>query len=150
MQKRKRLLAFTPGPPGCTYSVQRSQMRVNYPQNPETHGHDDGNISLLSISYFLQRIRLSGQLVGSYGYFAVSMYAGVSLVGGLLIFWARFKMNKRIFAWQWSRSVVQLNALLPFFYAFGSVGQKTNDLRDVAGSSSMYSYSKEIDWSDLQ
>ncbi|GKZ25846.1 hypothetical protein AbraIFM66951_002847 [Aspergillus brasiliensis] len=44
---------------------------------------------------------ISGQLVGSYGYLALSMYAGASLVvGGLLIFVARFKVDKTIFARQ--------------------------------------------------
>ncbi|OJJ76878.1 hypothetical protein ASPBRDRAFT_49895 [Aspergillus brasiliensis CBS 101740] len=42
---------------------------------------------------------ISGQLVGSYGYLALSMYAGASLVvGGLLIFVARFKVDRTIFA----------------------------------------------------
>ncbi|KNG81132.1 hypothetical protein ANOM_011535 [Aspergillus nomiae NRRL 13137] len=44
---------------------------------------------------------ISGQLVESYGYLALSMYAGASLVvGSILIFVARFKMERRVFARQ--------------------------------------------------
>ncbi|PLN77658.1 major facilitator superfamily domain-containing protein [Aspergillus taichungensis] len=44
---------------------------------------------------------ISGQLVGSYGYLALSMYAGASLVvGGLLIFVAQFNLGRKIFARQ--------------------------------------------------
>ncbi|KAB8255539.1 major facilitator superfamily domain-containing protein [Aspergillus pseudonomiae] len=44
---------------------------------------------------------ISGQLVESYGYLALSIYAGASLVvGGILIFMARFKMERRVFARQ--------------------------------------------------
>ncbi|GES57729.1 MFS monocarboxylate transporter [Aspergillus terreus] len=44
---------------------------------------------------------ISGELVGSYGYLALSMYAGATLVvGGLLIFVARFKLERRVFARQ--------------------------------------------------
>ncbi|PQK16323.1 hypothetical protein BB8028_0006g06430 [Beauveria bassiana] len=44
---------------------------------------------------------ISGQLVGSYGYLALSLFAGASLVvGGLLIFMARFKMESKVFARQ--------------------------------------------------
>ncbi|KAF9893860.1 hypothetical protein FE257_010030 [Aspergillus nanangensis] len=44
---------------------------------------------------------ISGQLVGSYSYLALSMYAGACLVvGGALIFCARLKLNGQIFARQ--------------------------------------------------
>ncbi|KAJ5555319.1 hypothetical protein N7461_003789 [Penicillium sp. DV-2018c] len=53
------LLAFTPGPLEGTYSIQPSHMRVNHPQDEEDRDHNDGNLALLSTSYFLQRVRLS-------------------------------------------------------------------------------------------
>ncbi|KFY16654.1 hypothetical protein V492_01182 [Pseudogymnoascus sp. VKM F-4246] len=44
---------------------------------------------------------ISGQLVGSYGYLALSMFSGASLVvGSILIFWARLRLNKNIIAKQ--------------------------------------------------
>ena len=56
---RKRLLAFTPGPQEGTYSIQLSQMHVNRPHYPESCENDAGDVSLLSTSYFLQRVRLA-------------------------------------------------------------------------------------------
>ncbi|PLN77659.1 hypothetical protein BDW42DRAFT_202522 [Aspergillus taichungensis] len=53
------LLAFTPGPQEGTYSIQLSQMHVNQPHHPESCENDAGNASLLSTSYFLQRVRLA-------------------------------------------------------------------------------------------
>ncbi|KFX97535.1 hypothetical protein O988_04815 [Pseudogymnoascus sp. VKM F-3808] len=44
---------------------------------------------------------ISGVLVGSYGYLSLSLFAGASLVvGSILIFWARLRLNKNIFAKQ--------------------------------------------------
>lgn len=44
---------------------------------------------------------ISGQLVGSYGYLALSIYAGICLVvGALLVFWARLLLNKDILSRQ--------------------------------------------------
>lgn len=55
---------------------------------------------------------ISGQLVGSYGYLALSMYAGASLVvGALLIFWAWLKLNKTNISKQWS--CLRANPMLP-------------------------------------
>ena len=56
---RERLLAFTPGPQEGTYSIQLSQMHVNQPHYPESCENDAGDVSLLSTSYFLQRVRLA-------------------------------------------------------------------------------------------
>lgn len=57
--KQERLLAITPGPQEGTYSIQPPHMRVNYPQDHKYYVHDERNFARLSISYFLQRVRLS-------------------------------------------------------------------------------------------
>ncbi|OBT92342.1 hypothetical protein VE01_09385 [Pseudogymnoascus verrucosus] len=44
---------------------------------------------------------ISGKLVGSYGYLSLSIFTGISLVvGSILIFWARLRLNRNIFAKQ--------------------------------------------------
>lgn len=87
---------------------------------------------------------ISGQLVGSYGYLALSMYAGTSLVvGALLIFWARLKLSKSLFSRQWS--CWRPNSMLWVLYVFDCVSQEPNDVRDVAGSFSFSGFIFSID-----
>lgn len=44
-------------------------------------------------------IPISGQLAGKYGYLALSIYSGVSLlVGAVLLVIARLAQNRRLFA----------------------------------------------------
>ncbi|KAH7045360.1 MFS monocarboxylate transporter [Macrophomina phaseolina] len=65
----------------------------------ETHGTAVGFLMGSLALTALFGTPISGELVGSYGYLALSLYSGASLVvGSLLIIWARLRLNRSLFA----------------------------------------------------